>query len=108
MACYDFRGQHLLTAEIITGHEAYRPGQVLDPFGQIIHLFLVVERESPGRMIDEAFVSCRTDRVLEMFATPVGPIETAVARVSEVFETAFQQVVRRQMGDGAVVGFKPR
>jgi len=45
--------------------------------------------------------------ILEMFATPFGPIKTGVASVAEMFEPAFEKVVGGQMRDGAIVGLEP-
>src|SRR5439155_9642934 len=65
------------------------------------------EREAFGRTINETLPAGCAGAVLKVFAPPVRPVELPVSRVSEISEAAFQQVIRGEVGDRAVVGLEP-
>lgn len=99
--------EDLASAEIITGHDADRFGERENPFGEIVHLPFVVELNVSRLIVNGAMAAGGAHGVLEMFATPFGPVETGIAGERKMFETAFQEVIGGEMGDGAVVSFEP-
>jgi hypothetical protein len=100
--------ENLASAKIVARHNADGFGKALNPFGEIADLLVVVDFGMAGGIVNETIVAGGADGILEMFAAPLGPIETRVAGETEMFEAAFEKMIGGEMGDCAVVGLEPR
>ena len=98
--------EHLLAAQVVTGHDTDWLGQGPNPFGEVSDLGFVVNGEAFGGAIMAAFATRGADAVIEVLAAPFGPVKTAVASVAEIFEAAVEEVFGGQVGHSAVVRFK--
>ena len=63
--------EHLLAPEVVAGHDPDRPGQRLNPLRQIVHLFLVIQRESFCGSIKETLPLRGANTMLEMLTSPI-------------------------------------
>ena len=96
--------QHLLTANVVARHHPRRFGQGPDPAGQFVLLAFPILGVGRLRVEDgtlEPSIRQVPDKVLPVTRRPGEP---RIAAITEVPESALEQMLRRQAGDGDTEG----
>lgn len=105
------RFEYLETANVIARKDASRFRKIADPFGQRRELGFDIRGSSPvggGFLKVHALESVAFEVGGEGFPAPARPVESRITAIAEALKSALALVFSSGVGDGAIVGLKPR
>src|SRR5262249_32006726 len=99
--------EYLTAANVVTRHDTDRFWKAADPVANVCAFPLPrgSARWLLGWPVDTAFESLSGNLPLKVLRPPVGPVETRVARITELPEPPLQHVLGGQAGDRGVIRF---
>lgn len=100
--------EDLLSAEVVAGHDPDRFGEFTDPMCEVVDFFVIPANAFARTIVDGAGMAGGAKGIDKVFLAPFGPVEAIVASVTEVAETALQEMFGGKVCDGAVIGLEPR